>query len=161
MEYEYVDELNMLFPRMYSNVDAHVGAYKEWSQFKGEPVKFNRCGENVTVMKPTFAENLRYFFAYQLNFMYWRYFMWNFSGRQNDIQGNGEVMNGNWITGIKAIDEVLVGPQDNMPSDIADNKGHNVYYMLPLLLGILGLLYQAYSDSVVSRVSGSLSSCSS
>ena len=137
VEYEYVDELNMLFPRMYSNVDAHVGAYKEWSQFKGEPVKFNRCGENVTVMKPTFAENLRYFFAYQLNFMYWRYFMWNFSGRQNDIQGNGEVMNGNWITGIKAIDEVLVGPQDNMPSDIADNKGHNVYYMLPLLLGIL------------------------
>ncbi|WP_368340691.1 DUF2723 domain-containing protein, partial [Parabacteroides goldsteinii] len=118
VEYEYVDELNMLFPRMYSNVDAHVGAYKEWSQFKGEPVKFNRCGENVTVMKPTFAENLRYFFAYQLNFMYWRYFMWNFSGRQNDIQGNGEVMNGNWITGIKAIDEVLVGPQDNMPSDI-------------------------------------------
>lgn len=87
VEYEYVDELNMLFPRMYSNVDAHVGAYKEWSQFKGEPVKFNRCGENVTVMKPTFAENLRYFFAYQLNFMYWRYFMWNFSGRQNDIQG--------------------------------------------------------------------------
>ena len=145
VEYEYVDELNMLFPRMYSNVDSHVGAYKEWSQFRGEPVKFNRCGENVTVMKPTFAENLRYFFAYQLNFMYWRYFMWNFSGRQNDIQGNGEVMNGNWITGIKAIDEVLVGPQDNMPSDIANNKGHNVYYMLPLLLGILGLLYQAYS----------------
>ncbi|WP_075559523.1 DUF2723 domain-containing protein [Parabacteroides timonensis] len=145
VDYEYVDELSMLFPRMYSNVDAHVGAYKEWSQFKGEPVKFNRCGENVTVMKPTFAENLRYFFAYQLNFMYWRYFMWNFSGRQNDIQGNGEVLNGNWITGIKAIDEVLVGPQDNMPSDIADNKGHNVYYMLPLLLGILGLLYQAYS----------------
>lgn len=145
VEYEYVDELSMLFPRMYSSVDAHVGAYKEWSQFKGQPVKFNRCGETATVMKPTFAENLRYFFAYQLNFMYWRYFMWNFSGRQNDIQGNGEVLNGNWITGIKAIDEVLVGPQDNMPSDIADNKGHNVYYMLPLLLGILGLLYQAYS----------------
>ncbi len=145
VEYEYVDELSMLFPRMYSNVDSHVGAYKEWSQFKGEPVKFNRCGETVTVMKPAFAENLRYFFAYQLNFMYWRYFMWNFSGRQNDIQGNGEVMNGNWITGIKAIDEVLVGPQDNMPYDIANNKGHNVYYMLPLLLGILGLLYQAYS----------------
>ena len=145
IEYEYVDELNMLFPRMFSNVDSHIGAYKEWSQFKGEPVKFNRCGETVTVMKPTFAENLRYFFAYQLNFMYWRYFMWNFSGRQNDIQGNGEVLNGNWITGIKAIDEVLVGPQDNMPSDIANNKGHNVYYMLPLLLGILGLLYQAYA----------------
>ena len=135
----------MLFPRMYSSDGRHVAAYKEWAQVKGTPVKFNRCGEMVTVMKPTFAENLRYFFAYQLNFMYWRYFMWNFSGRQNDIQGNGEVMNGNWITGIKAIDEVLVGPQDNMPSDIANNKGHNVYYMLPLLLGILGLLYQAYS----------------
>lgn len=145
VDYEYVDELNMLFPRMYSNVDLHVGAYKEWSQFKGEPVKFNRCGETVTVMKPTFAENLRYFFAYQLNYMYWRYFMWNFSGRQNDIQGHGEVLNGNWITGIPFIDEAMVGPQDNMPSSIADNKGHNVYYMLPLLLGILGLLYQAYA----------------
>lgn len=77
--------------------------------------------------------------------MYWRYFMWNFSGRQNDIQGNGEVLNGNWITGIPFIDEVLVGPQEDMPFDIINNKGHNVYYMLPLLLGILGLLFQAYS----------------
>ncbi len=145
IEYEYVDELNMLFPRMYSGDSRHIAAYKEWSQFKGQPVKYERCGETKTVMKPTFAENLRYFFSYQLNFMYWRYFMWNFSGRQNDIQGHGEVMNGNWITGIKAIDEVLVGPQDNMPSDIVNNKGHNVYYMLPLLLGILGILYQAYS----------------
>lgn len=112
---------------------------------KGEPVKFNRCGEIVSVMKPTFLENIRYFLSYQVNFMYWRYFMWNFSGRQNDIQGNGEVMNGNWITGIPAIDEILIGPQDDMPLDIVNNKGHNVYYMLPLLLGILGLLYQAYS----------------
>lgn len=71
--------------------------------------------------------------------------MWNFSGRQNDIQGNGEVLNGNWITGIPFIDEVLVGPQEDMPFDIINNKGHNVYYMLPLLLGILGLLFQAYS----------------
>ena len=105
-EYEYVDELSMLFPRMYSSDGRHVAAYKEWAQVKGTPVKFNRCGEMVTVMKPTFAENLRYFFAYQLNFMYWRYFMWNFSGRQNDIQGNGEVSNGNWITGIPFIDEL-------------------------------------------------------
>ena len=88
-----------------------------------------------SVMKPTFAENLKFFFSYQLNFMYWRYFMWNFSGRQNDIQGNGEVLNGNWITGIPFIDEVLVGPQKDMPFDIINNKGHNVYYMLPLLLG--------------------------
>ncbi len=145
-EYEYVDELNMLFPRMFSSVDPnYVPAYKEWGQVKGQPVKFNRCGEMVTVIKPTFLENLRYFFAYQLNFMYWRYFMWNFSGRQNDIQGHGEVLNGNWITGIPFIDEALVGPQEDMPLDIVNNKGHNVYYMLPLLLGILGLLYQAYA----------------
>ncbi|MEG1748995.1 MAG: DUF2723 domain-containing protein [Tannerellaceae bacterium] len=144
-KYKYVDELNMLFPRMYSTAPGHPAAYKEWAQIKGEPIKFNRCGEMVSVIKPTFAENIRFFFSYQLNFMYWRYFMWNFSGRQNDIQGNGEVLNGNWITGIKAIDEVLVGPQDDMPNDIANNKGHNVYFMLPLLLGILGLLYQAYA----------------
>ena len=145
MDYEYVDELNMLFPRMHSSDSRHVQAYKEWAAIKGTPVKYNRCGEMTTVMKPTFVENLRFFFSYQLNFMYWRYFMWNFSGRQNDIQGHGEVSNGNWITGIPVIDEILVGPQDDMPSDIADNKGHNVYYMLPLLLGILGLLYQAYA----------------
>jgi len=144
-DYEYVDELNMFFPRMYSTDSHHIDAYKEWTNFKGEPVKFDRCGESVTVMKPTFAENLRFFFSYQLNFMYWRYFMWNFSGRQNDIQGNGEVLNGNWITGIPVIDEVLVGPQDKMPYDIVNNKGHNTYFMLPLLLGLIGLLFQAYA----------------
>ena len=144
-EYKYAGELNMLFPRMHSSQEAHIGAYKEWSNFKGTPVKYDRCGEQVTVMKPTFAENIRFFFSYQLNFMYWRYFMWNFSGRQNDIQGNGEVLNGNWVTGIKFIDNALVGPQDDMHVDIANNKGHNVYYMFPLLLGLLGLFFQAYS----------------
>ncbi len=144
-DYKYVDELNMLFPRMHSNDQRHIQAYKEWAQVKGQPVKYNRCGEMISVVKPTFAENLRFFFAYQLNFMYWRYFMWNFSGRQNDIQGNGEVLNGNWITGIPFIDEALVGSQEDMPFNIINNKGHNVYYMLPLLLGILGLLYQAYA----------------
>ena len=144
-DYKFVDELNMLFPRMHSSDPNHVSAYKEWAQIKGQPVKFTNCGETKTVMKPTFAENIRFFLSYQLNFMYWRYFMWNFSGRQNDIQGHGEITHGNWITGIKFIDEALVGPQDNMPSSIADNKGHNVYYMLPLILGLLGLLYQAYS----------------
>ena len=84
-DYEFVDELNMLFPRMYSSDPNHVNAYKEWANIKGEPVKFSNCGETKTVIKPTFAENLRFFFTYQLNFMYWRYFMWNFSGRQNGI----------------------------------------------------------------------------
>lgn len=143
--YEYMDELKMLFPRMYSTDQNHINAYKEWAQIKGTPVRINRAGENATVMKPTFAENLRFFFSYQLNFMYWRYFMWNFSGRQNDIQGQGEIQNGNWITGIKFIDEILVGPQDDMPYDIINNKGHNVYYLLPFLLGILGILFQANS----------------
>lgn len=144
-EYEYISELDMLFPRMHSGVESHIQAYKEWTDFKGTPVKYDRCGEQVSVMKPTFAENIRFFFSYQLNFMYWRYFMWNFSGRQNDIQGHGEVLNGNWITGIKFIDEALVGPQDNMHISIANNKGHNVYFMFPLLLGLLGLFYQAYA----------------
>lgn len=144
-EYKYAGELDMLFPRMHSSQESHIGAYKEWSNFKGTPVKYDRCGEQVTVMKPTFAENIRFFFSYQLNFMYWRYFMWNFSGRQNDIQGHGEVLNGNWVTGIKFIDNTLVGPQDNMHVDIANNKGHNVYYMLPLLLGLIGIFFQAYS----------------
>jgi tetratricopeptide (TPR) repeat protein len=145
-KYEYIDQLNMLFTRMHSTVPSHVEAYKEWANVKGIPVQFDRCGETITVMKPTFAENLRFFFSYQLNFMYWRYFMWNFAGRQNDIQGHGEVNNGNWISGIKFLDSMMVGPQVDMPADIADNKGHNVYYLLPLLLGLIGLLYQAYSN---------------
>jgi len=89
------------------------------------------------------AENLRYFMSYQVNFMYWRYFMWNFAGRQNDIQGNGEIQNGNWISGINFIDKMLVGDQSKLPSDLKNNKGHNAYYLLPLLLGIIGLLFQA------------------
>jgi tetratricopeptide (TPR) repeat protein len=139
------ESLNMIFPRMYSKQPGHVESYKEWANIKGTPVTYERCGENITVMKPTFAENLRFFFSYQLNFMYWRYFMWNFSGRQNDVQSRGEILNGNWISGIPFIDEPRVGPTDILPHDISDNKGHNVYYMLPLLLGIIGLLFQAYA----------------
>ena len=140
---KYVDEMNMLFPRMYSDSPTHIQAYKEWGKVKGEPVTYTQCGETKTVMKPTFLENIRFFLSYQVNFMYWRYFMWNFSGRQNDIQGFGDILHGNWITGISFIDEFLVGPQEDQPYEVINNKGHNVYYMLPLLLGILGLLYQA------------------
>ena len=145
-EVVYASEFNMLFPRMHSGDNStHVEAYKDWAQIKGKPQRFNRCGEIVTITKPTFVENMRFFFRYQLNYMYWRYFMWNFSGRQNDIQGHGEVHKGNWITGISFVDELLVGPQNDMPSNIADNKGHNKYYMLPLLLGLIGLFYQLYA----------------
>ena len=141
-EYAYISETEMLFPRMYSSDPRHIEAYKFWGNVKGAPVKYQIMGETKTAMKPTFAENIVFFVRYQLNFMYWRYFMWNFSGRQNDNQSHGEIMNGNWITGIKPIDALMVGPQDNMPNEIINNKGHNVYFMLPLLLGILGILYQ-------------------
>lgn len=143
--YKYIDETQMLFPRMHSSDPRHIEAYKSWAKIKGQTVRFKRGGETVSVVKPTFAENLRFFISYQLHFMYWRYFMWNFSGRQNDIQGHGEISNGNAITGIKFIDTYFLGPQDEMPYDIVNNKGHNVYYMLPLLLGILGILYQIFS----------------
>ncbi len=141
----YMEQLNMLFPRMYSNSEAHVAAYKEWANIKGQPVKVNTCGQEKVIYKPTFVENIRFFITYQLNFMYWRYFMWNFAGRQNDIQGHGDVANGNWIAGIQFIDNKLVGPQDNLPYSIGENRGHNTYYLLPLILGILGLFFQAFS----------------
>ncbi|MCP9610490.1 DUF2723 domain-containing protein [Coprobacter tertius] len=147
-DYIYTPELCMLFPRMYSPSASpdHVGAYKEWTNFKGKPVRVtDPDGKSRIVMKPTFGENLKFFLDYQLNFMYWRYFMWNFSGRQNDIQGNGEVSKGNWITGFNFIDKYIAGDQANLPSDLANNKGHNVFYMLPLILGLIGLFFQAYS----------------
>ena len=141
--YVYIEETCMLFPRMHSKKDQDViEAYKRWGQVKGTPVRITVGNETTTVMKPTFFENMRFFFSYQLNFMYWRYFMWNFSGRQNDMQGYGNIIHGNWITGIKFLDELRVGPQDNMPFDIEHNKGHNKFYMLPLILGVIGILFQ-------------------
>jgi len=141
----YIDELNTLFPRMFSLEPNHIQGYKYWSDYKGERVRVATPEGTKVIMKPTFAENLRYFFNYQVNFMYWRYFMWNFSGRQNDIQGNGGIMNGNWITGIKFLDALRLGPQDDLPDSIVKNKGYNRFYMLPLLLGLLGIFYQIYA----------------
>lgn len=143
--YEYQPELNMLFPRMYSDKSEHISAYKEWTDFKGRPVQVRTSEGTKTVMKPTFAENLAFFLDYQLNYMYWRYFMWNFAGRQNDIQGHGEVQNGNWISGFNFIDKHIAGDQTNLPGDLKNNAGRNVFYMLPLLLGLIGLFYQAFS----------------
>ena len=135
----------MLFPRMYSDKSEHISAYKEWTNFKGRPVQVRTSEGTKTVMKPTFAENLAFFLDYQLNYMYWRYFMWNFAGRQNDIQGHGEVQNGNWISGFNFIDKHIAGDQTNLPDDLKNNAGRNVFYMLPLLLGLIGLFYQAFS----------------
>ncbi len=141
---EYVYAQNMLFPRMYSNT--HAAGYKQWVDIKGRDVPYDECGKMVTVNIPTQWENIKFFFSYQLNFMYWRYFMWNFAGRQNDIQGSGEIENGNWITGISFIDNLLVGNQELLPSELKANKGRNVFYCLPLLLGLIGLFWQAYRN---------------
>ena len=141
-EYEYAQ--NMLFPRMYSSTAPHPQLYESWQEIKGHEVPYDQCGEMVMVKMPTQWENIKFFFSYQLNWMYWRYFMWNFVGRQNDIQGFGEIEHGNWITGISFIDNWLVGDQTLLPTDLKENKGRNVFYGLPLLLGIIGLLWQAY-----------------
>ena len=134
---------NMLFPRMHSS--AHAGAYENWmGGVEGTQVPYDRCGEPVMVKMPTQMENIRFFLSYQCNFMYWRYFMWNFVGRQNDIQGNGEPEHGNWITGISFIDDWMLGDQSKMPAELKANKGHNVFYCLPLLLGLIGLFWQAW-----------------
>ena len=140
--YEYMDEFKMLFPRMHSSQAHHVDAYKSWADVKGKKIRYDYCGQTKTEYCPTFGENLRFFFRYQVNFMYWRYFMWNFAGRQNDIQSSGELTKGNWISGIPFIDNLMLGDQSKLPTELRENKGHNVYYCLPLLLGLIGLFWQ-------------------
>ena len=140
-EYNYVQ--NMLFPRMYSSDHAHL--YERWV---GKPITNMVRAENYAytgkpyVKMPTQLDNIRFFINYQVNNMYWRYFLWNFVGRQNDIQNRGEIEYGNWITGIPFIDKMLVGDQKNIPADLKENKGRNVFFALPLILGILGMIWQ-------------------
>ncbi len=132
----------VLFPRMWSSRGDHVEAYKSWVDIQGRKVRFQ--DEMVTL--PTFRENVEFFLRYQLNFMYIRYFMWNFVGRQSDVQSTGEITDGNWLSGINAIDQIHLGPQDGLPDEMRDNKARNVYYFLPFILGIVGLLYQLNRD---------------
>ena len=140
-EYKYAQ--NMLFPRMYDA--GHAAAYESWmGGVDGTQVPYDRCGEQMMVKVPSQLENIRFFLSYQCNFMYWRYFMWNFAGRQNDIQGNGELEHGNWITGFSFIDDARLGDQSMLPTELKENKGHNVFYCMPLILGLLGLFWQAW-----------------
>jgi tetratricopeptide (TPR) repeat protein len=126
---KYADRDKMLFPRIWDNDDpSHIRFYRSWLGLK----------ENE---KPTFADNMNFFFTYQVGFMYWRYFLWNFSGRQNDIQGDGDIRNGNWITGFPFIDNKMLGDQTNLPTPLKENKGRNKFYLIPFALGILGALY--------------------
>ncbi|MBR5102245.1 MAG: DUF2723 domain-containing protein, partial [Muribaculaceae bacterium] len=150
---KYTPELNMIFPRIYDNLKAN--GYREWitpqdvpDYVEGTLIEFpnGTVAQTQSMESPSFGDNLEYFFKYQLNHMYFRYFMWNFAGRQNDIQGNGEITQGNWISGIPFIDNARLGDQSLLPEDYTTgNKGHNVFYCLPLLLGLLGLLWQSFS----------------
>ncbi len=139
----YIYAQNVIFPRMHSS--DHADKYESWmGGVEGTTTDYDRCGQIITVKTPTFFENLKFFLSYQCNFMYWRYFMWNFAGRQNDIQGFGELEHGNWITGFSLIDNAMLGDQSKLPDDLKSNKGHNTFYCMPLILGLIGLFWQAY-----------------
>ena len=145
-EYAYPSNQTMLFPRIWS--EQHAKAYQDILgdvDYTYVP-NVNPCAdeEHQMVAMPSQWDNIRFFVSYQLNFMYWRYFLWNFAGRQNDIQGFGEPEHGNAITGISFIDDYFYGDQDLLPDSLKENKGHNVYFCLPLILGLLGLFWQAY-----------------
>ncbi|MGV8096835.1 MAG: DUF2723 domain-containing protein [Mangrovibacterium sp.] len=144
---DYYPETVRFFPRMHSREASHIEAYKQWTNMKGRKVNYeDDNGQRKMTILPTFGENLRFFLNYQLGQMYLRYFMWNFAGRQNDIQGFGGPLNGNWISGISFIDELRLGPQQDLPSELLDNKGRNCYYFLPLILGLIGLFFHYRKD---------------
>lgn len=130
----YDPAYSTIFPRMYSSQDNHISAYKEWAGIRGDG-------------KPTFAQNIKFFWNYQMIHMYWRYFMWNFAGRQNDQQGHGGITKGNWISGIKGLDEMRLGPQGELSEGMKANKARNTFYFLPLILGIIGLVWHYRRDN--------------
>ncbi len=144
IEPNYDPRFTTFFPRMWSSMESsHAEAYQQWANIKGTKIQTtNDRGEPQTIVKPTFGENLKFFFRYQVGHMYFRYFMWNFVGRQNDIQSHGSVIYGNWLSGVKFIDEWRLGSQDNLPPRFANNKARNTYFFLPLLLGLLGIFFQ-------------------
>ncbi|MBN1413640.1 MAG: DUF2723 domain-containing protein [Bacteroidales bacterium] len=162
LKYVYDDRFTTLFPRMWSNEEEHVRSYIEWAKLNERSLYEAMIDQQSNVVRdrqgnivydhnkprkaPTFGQNLKFFFRYQLGHMYFRYFMWNFSGRQNDIQCHSkyEITKGNWITGIKFIDELRLGNQDELPDIMLNNKARNRYFMLPLLLGIAGILVHYY-----------------
>ncbi|UTW63857.1 DUF2723 domain-containing protein [bacterium SCSIO 12741] len=147
----YAGEFNMLFPRMASQERRHLSGYKRWSKFKGKKVRYKVAGKMQVIEKPTMGENIRFLMDYQLGWMYFRYFMWNFAGRQNDIQGHGDIANGNWISGIDFMDSARLGPQSTLPDSLKSNKARNTYYFLPLILGLIGLVFH-YRRSMKSAV---------
>ena len=171
--YTYPAEFKHFFPRLWNTAKGEA-AYKPWAAhrtkidvlrdengevlrdekgnaMRGEVLDFGRkVYDSVTgesFIEPTFSENLYYFFTYQLNYMYWRYFLWNFVGRQDDIQASDEtILHGNWLSGITPLDEAYLGPQSDLPSEMANNPARNRYFFLPFILGLIGLIYQLNRD---------------
>lgn len=138
----YDPKLCSIFPRMWSNQkQSHINAYKQWGKIKGVPVTTTDAqGNTQTVYKPTFGENLRFFFTYQVGHMYLRYFMWNFAGRQNERDGQGTIDAGNWISGINALDNARLGDQTTLPHSM-QSRANNKFYFLPLILGLIGFIF--------------------
>jgi len=141
IEVEYDSRFTNFFPRMYSPDPNHVKEYKKWVHINGREIPVNTMGKTEKRTTVTFGDNLEFFFKYQLGHMYFRYFMWNFAGRQNDIQGHGNILKGNWLSGISFIDNARLGNQELIPEHMKQNPARNKYFMLPLLLGFVGLFY--------------------
>lgn len=145
-EYQYDKRFMTFFPRMYSSDPGHIREYEYWGKIKGTKVTVRSGQDSEQATIPTFGENLRFFFRYQVGVMYMRYFMWNFAGRQNDVQGNGNVMDGNWISGIPFIDNARLGDQSLLPAENRNNPARNTYFLLPLLAGLAGIYWQYRRD---------------
>ncbi|MCC7318229.1 MAG: DUF2723 domain-containing protein, partial [Bacteroidales bacterium] len=137
----YDDRFTTVFPRMWGEKASHISVYKRYGGDKGTPIRITKNdGTTQVINRPTFGENLKFFTTYQLSHMYFRYFMWNFTGRQNDVESQGEYENGNWISGINFIDSARLGSQSNLP-DSMKNPMRAKFYFLPLLLGLAGLFF--------------------
>lgn len=141
----YDEKASGFFPRMWSSQNNHVRDYKNWVDIKGRSV---RASNGETIKVPDFGDNLSFLFSYQWGHLYWRYFMWNFVGRQSDVQNSApnEIVHGNWISGINAVDAARLGNQDKLSKSVTENKGNNKYFFLPLILGLIGLIYQLIKD---------------
>jgi len=162
LSYQYDSKYTTLFPRMWSSDNEHIDVYMEWAGLKESRLYETRRDAKNNMMRdsegkvqydreapkspPGFISNLRFFFTYQVGHMYFRYFMWNFVGRQNDVQGHGDPLNGNWISGIKAVDQILVGREDKMPESTRNASSRNTYFFLPLMLGLFGLIFHLQRD---------------